>query len=84
MTTYNLHSVQKGKISHKSIVCSKLACKCIFLHISFGDNAEFDHGGLCYFNDCRRTKHHPMMKQTVPESLDYHENVDVTTNSIVG
>ena len=34
----------------------------------------FGHDGSYYFNDCRRTKHHPMIKQTEPESLDCQEN----------
>ena len=43
----------------------------------------FGNDGSYYFNDYRKTKHHPMIKQTVPESLECQENVD-TTNRIVG
>ena len=35
----------------------------------------FGHDGSYFFNDYRRTKHHPMIKQTAPESLDYQEKV---------
>ena len=43
----------------------------------------FGHDGSYFFNDYRRTKHHPMEEQIVPESLDYQEKVDVTSR-IVG
>ena len=43
----------------------------------------FGHDGSYYSDDCRRTKHHPMIKQTVPESLDCQENVDANSR-IVG
>ena len=44
--------------------------------IYFGHDASYN------FKDYRRTKHHPRMKQTVPESLDYEKKV-VATNRIV-
>ena len=43
----------------------------------------FGHDGSYYFNDYRRTKHRPMIKQTVTESLDCLGKVDVT-DRIVG
>ena len=43
----------------------------------------FGHDGSYYFNDYRRTKHHPLIKQIVPESWDYQGKVDVTCR-IVG
>ena len=42
----------------------------------------FGHDSSYFFNDYRRTKHHPMIKQTVPESSDCQEKVDVTNSTI--
>ena len=39
---------------------------------------DFGHDGSYYFNDYRSTKHHPMIKQIVPERLGYQEKVDGT------
>ena len=43
----------------------------------------FGHDGSYYVNDYRTTKHRPMIKQTVPESLDCQEKV-YATDRIVG
>ena len=50
---------------------------------SFTNLAYFGYDGSYYFNDYRRTKHHPMIKQTVPESLDCQEKVDCLTGQYI-